>query len=146
MFAHPGHNPQWLPCAHAWTWQPSHAPARPSTTAPKRSLLVSTHRPHCVRRAGSPLAALSLKLDWISFHSRPFLSLVGPRGVLAAADLTSSSWASSSWAVGQRSPQNTCVLWGQPAKRCSLWQYDAFNHQGSSSCILEALQNGIAGV
>ena len=61
------------------------APARPSTTAPKRSLLVSTHRPHCVRRAGSPLAALSLslKLDWSSFHSRPFLSqLVGSRGVL----------------------------------------------------------------
>ena len=34
-------------------------------------------------RAGSPLAALSLKLDWSSFHSRPFLSqLVGSRGVL----------------------------------------------------------------
>ena len=62
---------------------PHNSPSRTSsTTAPKRSLLVSTHRPHCVRRAGSPLAALSLKLDWSSFHSRPFLSLVGSRGVL----------------------------------------------------------------
>ena len=61
------------------------APARPSTTAPKRSLLVSTHRPHCVRRARAALSplSLSLKLDWGSFHSRPFLSqLVGSRGVL----------------------------------------------------------------
>ena len=127
------------------------APARPSTTAPKRSLLVSTHRPHCVRRAGSPLAALSLKLDWSSFHSRPFLSLVGSRGVLPRRR--------------QRPrPRRLAGRWGNEAhttpvgtsaERCAacthmfsvkLRQCDAFNHQGTSSCIVEALQNGIAGV
>ena len=128
------------------------APARPSTTAPKRSLLVSTHRPHCVRRAGSPLAALSvsLKLDWSSFHSRPFLSLVGSRGVLPRRRQRPRPRRRRAGRWGNEA-HTTPV--GTSAKRCAACTYndlcrqcDAFNHQGSSSCIIEALQNGIAGV
>ena len=109
VFGHPGHNPQWLTCAHSWTWQPSHAPTRPSTTAPKRSLLVSTHRPHCVRRAGSPLAALSLSQARLEFLSLPSLSQPGRLTRHPSSPPPTSSYsASSSWAVGQRSPHHTC--------------------------------------
>ena len=80
-----------------------------------------------MRRAGSPLAALSLKLDWSSFHSRPFLGLVGSRGVLGVVEL------------GGGATKPTPHLWEHQLKNVDVLHV-------SSSCIVEAMQNGIAGV
>ena len=104
---------------------------QPDLAQPLRSALSSIYSlsPLCAPRWQPSRRSLSLKLDWSSFHSRPFLSqLVGSRGVLHRRRQPLPADPSSA-----------------VARRCSLWQYDAFNHQVSSSCIVEALvQNGIA--
>ena len=57
---------------------------QPDLAQPLRSALSSIYSlsPLCAPRWQPSRRSLSLKLDWSSFHSRPFLSLVGSRGVL----------------------------------------------------------------